>query len=97
MAASSAPDYEGEVRDLVQSLIAGCIQEISSEVPLETISLPSGEEINPEECMETIEELIKVKTGKFSNLLHFLIHMHVLMLCKKFELILIKFKFFTKC
>ncbi|XP_003389725.1 PREDICTED: uncharacterized protein LOC100641347 [Amphimedon queenslandica] len=59
MATSSAPDYEGEVRELVQSLIAGCIQEISSEVPLETISIPTGPEINPEECMETIEELIK--------------------------------------
>ena len=63
MAASFHPDYETEVRDLVQSLIASCIQEIATEEPQETISLPTGGEVNPEDCIETIEELIRVSTG----------------------------------
>ena len=35
-----------------------------------------------------------IKNGKVPFLLHFLIHIHVLMLCRKFELVLTKFGFF---
>ena len=43
-----------------------------------------------------VQGIVKKWLGENSAfLLHFLIHIHVLMLCRKFELILIKIGFFT--